>query len=218
MSDAKVCVGCGAAFEKPYGLGRMNWERRKFCTMGCRVAHRRGGNQKPIPMECGAVAVPLTKGRYALIDAADADAVLKSMWRLNGRGYASSGQSKNGDHVLMHRMILPDCEEVDHINGDRIDNRSSNLRPATRRQNAMNMRIRKDGVSRYKGVYWDSRAGKWAVSIQANRERRYLGLFDDEKSAARAYDVAAREMCGEFARTNFPLDSFRERSTEESTC
>ena len=90
--------------------------------------------------------------------------------------------------------------EIDHINGDRLDNRFVNLRKATRWQNAVNQGQRKNNTSGYKGVTWHSQAKKWAARIMVNRKSIRLGLFDDPKEAYAAYCTAAIFYFGEFAR------------------
>ncbi len=143
--------------------------------------------------------IPLANARgVAQVDTEDAPLVLAHKWRLHSQGYASAGAG-----CLMHRFL---CEGryVDHVNGDKLDNRRANLRPVTKGQNAMNAKKPRDGVtSRFKGVS-RFRSGKWIASIMFNGERRHLGYFFDEEAAAKAYDAAARELCGEFARLNFP--------------
>jgi len=93
--------------------------------------------------------------------------------------------------------------EVDHANGDPDDNRIANLREATTTQNCGNAKRRSDNVSGRKGVYWHARDQKWAALLRHKKIRYYLGYYDDPDEAARAYDRKARELYGEFARTNF---------------
>ena len=93
--------------------------------------------------------------------------------------------------------------EIDHINGDGLDNRLVNLRPVTSHQNHAN-RHKIWGVSRYKGVNRSaSKRNPWRAEIQVKGRSIYLGVFPSQEAAARAYDAAAREHFGEFARTNF---------------
>jgi hypothetical protein len=93
---------------------------------------------------------------------------------------------------------------IDHINGNTSDNRIDNLREATRTQNQGNQRkTSKETSSKHKGVYFSISNKKWAAYINKDRKRRHLGLYEDEDSAAMAYDKAARELFGEFAKTNF---------------
>jgi hypothetical protein len=150
-------------------------------------------------------------GRIALIDDGDYDLVTQHPWhvqeqRRSGRPtgpYAAAtvrtGSPPRGSTILMHCLILGQ-PGVDHRNGNGLDNRRANLRPATHAQNQRNQRPRIVSTSEFKGVSWDSHRLKWHARIA----RRHLGRFDDELAAAKAYDAAARELYGEFAWLNFP--------------
>ena len=112
----------------------------------------------------------------------------------------------------MHRQILdaPQGVWVDHIDGDGLNNRRSNLRLCSATENARNRRPVPNCHSRYKGVSWHKRQKKWAVRIGKPKESIYLGSFDDEMEAGVAYDRKAEELFGEFAYLNFPqLVEFR---------
>lgn len=103
--------------------------------------------------------------------------------------------------LLMHSFLLG-SPGVDHINHNGLDNRRANLRLATPAQQAANKRPI-GGSSAYKGVSADG-TGRWRAQIQVGGKPRYLGLYDDELLAARAYDDAARSAWGEYALLNFP--------------
>lgn len=106
----------------------------------------------------------------------------------------------------MHRAILvaPSGAEVDHINGNGLDNRRSNLRLATVNMNRWNMNGRRS-ASTYKGVSLvPDGSGMWRARICFLSKKQELGKYDNEADAARAYDRRARELHGEFARLNFP--------------
>lgn len=112
------------------------------------------------------------------------------------------------EHHLVHRIVfalvhgyLP--EEIDHIDGDGLNNYPENLRAATRDENARNVRM-KTNKSGYTGVCWRKDCKKYQAQITADRKNRHLGMFDDPIEAAKAYDKAAREYHGEFATLNFP--------------
>jgi len=109
-------------------------------------------------------------------------------------------------NVSLHRLILmaPKNMIADHINGDTLDNRRSNLRLVTPQQSVYNTRGHNDSSSRFKGVSYEKSRGKWAAGITVNKVHLNLGRFDDEREAARAYDRAALIHHGEFAWVNFP--------------
>lgn len=95
---------------------------------------------------------------------------------------------------------------VDHINGNRLDNRRVNLRYATRQQNAWNARAKSEKASRFKGVRLSKSKLRWRACIGVDGKQVGLGSYQSEVDAARAYDAAARKYCGEFAALNFPRE------------
>lgn len=127
---------------------------------------------------------------------------------LRGGKYVSVSVS-----VPLHRALLNprDGMEVDHINGDRFDNRRANLRLVTSAQNKWNVKRRSPGASRFRGVCRhrarkNEKVIRWQANIKVNKQLVRLGYFRDEEQAARAYDVAAKKYHGEFATLNFPED------------
>jgi hypothetical protein len=155
--------------------------------------------------------VELAGGKgYALVDDADIELVAPYSWyrHSNGHGgfYARAylpGSGRGAPHGYMHQLLAG--RGADHENGDGLDNRRANLRVATGSQNMANQGSR-GGTSQYKGVGWHRGAGKWIARITVNYQGRHLGLFADEEAAARAYDAAAFEAWGEYARLNFPQE------------
>lgn len=105
--------------------------------------------------------------------------------------------------IYMHRVILRAAPkvQVDHIDGNGLNNRRSNLRLASDCQNKWNRDKPKSNTSGYKGVF--RRDERWAAYIKHNKRRYYLGAYSDPVDAARAYDRKARELHGDFAKTNF---------------
>lgn len=155
--------------------------------------------------------VPLTQGYYAYVDPEDFDRVMTRCWqtrrtRVPGKVYAAT--LIDGHLVFLHRFVLglPQGVEIDHEDGDGLNCRRSNLRPATDRQQAINRRRKRTSKAPYKGLYWIPRLQRWAVSLRINGRTKSLGTYDDAEEAARVYDAWARELYGEFARLNFPED------------
>ncbi len=162
--------------------------------------------------------IPLTQNKFALVDDSDFESVSRFKWCAqgtgNGRFYAARRAQNRIE--LLHRRLLNAVpgQEVDHINGDSLDNRRENLRLASRLENSRNIGKQKPlATSRYKGVCFVPQLNKtnpWIAYIGgslkcgARLKRRYLGYFSDETKAALAYDRAARVEFKEFAKLNFP--------------
>lgn len=157
--------------------------------------------------------IPLTRGKYAIVDVEDYERLSRYKWYAceGGRGFYAvrSGTPVKGKRrsVKMHREVLrmPDGLIIDHINHNGLDNRKSNLRAASPAQNSWNKRKQRGRYSSiYKGVHRDREKKKWVASIAKNNKAIKIGLFDDERDAARAYDAMAKKLFGEYAYLNFP--------------
>ena len=149
--------------------------------------------------------VPLTQGKFALVDDEDFEWLSRWTWSAyssrSGNWYATRrvrvSEKYDTTSIKMHQQILGHSG-VDHRDGDSLNNQRSNLRAASVAQNNANSSSCRGSTSKYKGVSWHKRGQKWSVFIQ----RRYLGLFETEIEAAGAYDKAALETFGEFAKLN----------------
>lgn len=158
------------------------------------------------PPECppGARLISLTNGEFAIVDEEDYDELSRLTWHRGDRDYVVHTVGLDGAtrQLLMHRVVAraPHDVLVDHWDGNRLDNRKSNLRDATYRQNAQN-RAPING-RRFKGIF--PFRGRWKARIKFEGKNIYLGIYDTEEIAAKAYDHAAARLFGEFARLNFP--------------
>lgn len=153
--------------------------------------------------------------KVVLIDARDMPLVKQYSWRYSPNskspefGYVvTTAKKPNGKAgtFSLHRLLMGNPKQhVDHINGNRLDNRRSNLRLASQLQNTYNARkTERKTSSQYKGVYLDKQTSKWVARIRKDGTKVQLGSYDDEALAALAYDIELLKIAGEFARTNFP--------------
>lgn len=154
--------------------------------------------------------IELTNGKIALVDDEDFKEISRITWYYRREGYAvgnlPSPEKGVYPKVLMHRYIMDakKGEQVDHINGNKLDNRRENLRIANASTNKANCGLRSNNKSGYKGVYKASgkRNKQWTASIKVNYEKISLGYFFTPEEAALAYNEAAVKHFGEFAKLN----------------
>lgn len=144
--------------------------------------------------------IQLTKGKFAIVDERDFEYLNQFKWhavssknsdetwyarrKINGSG---------GKHIMMHKEILLDASEIDHINRNGLDNRRSNLRPLSHSDNMRNKQKLQNTKSKYRGVHPTNggRSGSWMARITINKKTIHLGSFKNEEQAAEAYKNAA---------------------------
>jgi len=140
-------------------------------------------------------------GEKIIVDTEDLPKVEEYNWCISGGGYAV--RCINMKNVYFHKQIIEtkEGEWADHINRNKLDNRKCNLRSCTPSQNAFN-RTPSHKTSKYKGVSLSKKNNNWVAMIYKGKDVRYLGSFENEIDAAKAYNEAAKELFGEFAYLN----------------
>lgn len=152
--------------------------------------------------------ISLTQNKFALVDDEDYDFLMQYNWYLHisdGKEYAArSIKIPKRKIIYMHRFIITvsDKSYVDHIDGDGLNNKRSNLREVSNAQNQMNTKSRNGTTSQYKGVSWNKKCGSWVAFIRIKKIHTYIGKFQIEEDAAKAYNHRAQKEFGEFARLN----------------
>jgi len=144
----------------------------------------------------------------------DEDFEYISLFRWHGGGskqrYAKRMQSgPKKKFIYAHREILgaPSGMEVDHIDGNSLNNQKSNLRLCSHRENCSAFHSRKGRTNPYRGVSWHKTRGQFIARIRVNYLTIFLGWFTVPEDAAKAYDIAAVKHFGEFANLNFPTST-----------
>lgn len=130
--------------------------------------------------------IPLTSGKFALVDDADFTFLNQWTWRLNKDGYANRRQGTK--RVFMHRLLngTPDGLFTDHINRNKLDNRKKNLRTCDKSLNGINRGAQNNNKSGHKGVYFEEWTKKWCASLFLKGKRLYRGRFSKKEDAIKA--------------------------------
>ena len=162
------------------------------------------------PLDQSIRLIPLTQGKTAIVDAEDYEALSAHHWIASGREgksfYAVRYEWKNNKRIASYKMhsviqLVPERWVVDHINGNTLDNRRSNLRAVTYSQNSINRRLQSNNTSGHKGVSRNAITGKWTVLIQVEEEYKLLGSYASFDLACKIYDAVAAVLHGEYRRT-----------------
>jgi hypothetical protein len=152
----------------------------------------------------GLVQIPLTKGKFATIDAEDYVRVVSCGKWYYSRGYAITRQRVDGKQVtvFLHRFIMnaQKGEILDHKDGDGLNNTRQNLRFCTHDENMRNRKLSKSNTTGFKGVVFNG--SSFIAQMRHNKETIYLGSYGSPIDAAKAYNKAALERQGEFAKLN----------------
>lgn len=150
-------------------------------------------------------SISLNHGYVTLVDDEDFEWAKASTWFIHRGSTKVYARRQTGRKTeMLHRLItnVEPGNYVDHINGDGLDNRRSNLRVCSTAENARNRGASKANTSGFKGVHRNRR--RWRAVITVDYNYKHLGTFDTPEDAAKAYDAAAKELHGEFAQLNFP--------------
>lgn len=155
--------------------------------------------------------INLGNGYKTLIDEEDLNLTIGYLWRRRCNGYVGAykrGRTRlTAKNIALHRLIMGVIDNpvhIDHINGNKLDNRKSNLRLATMSQNLGNQRKQnRKTSSRFKGVSFNTEKMKWAAYINCHGKRYRLGYYISEIMAALSYDKMANILFGEYAKPNF---------------
>lgn len=157
--------------------------------------------------------------KYAVVGMRDFHKITEKKWCCANPGKGKTCYARrrlkncergNGEWgVLMHREIMKVSSvsiQVDHVSGNGLDNRRSNLRAATREQNQRNRGKNRNNTSGFKGVSWMKQKSCYRATITHERKQVHLGLFKKAEEAAKAYDASARRLYGAFGKLNFPVN------------
>jgi hypothetical protein len=204
-----VCESCSGVF----AVHSYRAKTARFCSVKCHNDVKRYWTDR---IAAGDVA----ELRAALLDALDLSPDGGLTWKRNTGGRGKAGEragwitrfgyeriALGNVEIFSHRAIflmshgyLP--AEIDHIDGDGLNNRPENLRAATSVENKWNTGLASHNKSGFKGVSFDKGRGQWVANINVRGAHRYIGAFDDPAEAASAYDAAAHRYHGGFAKTN----------------
>jgi len=147
--------------------------------------------------------IPLTQGKFALVDAEDYEQMMKYNWYAWYKRGHISARRESGKNLAREIMGVPRGAEVMHKNHDGLDCRKSNLQIVSHSEASQHKRLRENKTSKYKGVSWEKQRQKWEAKIYKDGKGYHLGRFDDEEDAAQRYDEKALELYGDTAYLNF---------------
>lgn len=204
IKEHRVCDCCGSDY-KVLKLRDKGYYCEKHYNQMYRYGETHEGKKKfkenKYIFNNDIVEVYTVKNEKILIDKEDYGKIKDYYWSLNSQGYAIS--VINGKHKRLHLMIIdkPKGTVIDHINGDKLDNRKSNLRICTQKQNSRNTKLAKNNTSGVTGVY-KTKYNTYSASIMVNRKQICLGTYKNIKDAIKARREAEEKYFGEFKPRN----------------
>jgi len=157
--------------------------------------------------------IPLTQGKFAIVDDEDYEYLNQFKWCAHWHDDIKQYRAvRNNTYrvyprtISMNRIIIGagSNAQVDHINGNTLDNRRCNLRVCNNAENNRNRWLQSNNKSGYKGVCWNKKSKGWEVQIKVFGKKKHGGIFKSKVIAALKYDQMAKDNFGEFARINFP--------------
>ncbi|QKS60904.1 AP2 domain-containing protein [Cupriavidus gilardii] len=148
--------------------------------------------------------IETSRGQKIFVDDHDYEELSQYTWHVGSHGYAArSVHGPKRATVLMHRQIMGLSAgyrtQVDHIDGNTLNNCRSNLRLCTQKENKQNIRLKSNSRSRIKGVYYDAARDRWQAYICVDKKKIHLGRHKTPEDAHMAYAAAARAYFGDFA-------------------
>lgn len=159
-----------------------------------------------------AIPLPSQEELHALLEYRDGNL----FWKVKRRGNVKAGDEAgyvnklgykrvgiNGKHYLQHRLIWimhgnDPVDFLDHIDGDRLNNRIDNLRPATISENGCNAKLRSDNNSGIKGVFWDKKYMCWCGRVRFKGKSHFIGYFKNKEECAKAVKELRKKLHGDF--------------------
>lgn len=145
----------------------------------------------------------LNKNKVTFVDDEDFEFLNMFNWKIKIENNVETVYCSMKLHKFLAKLYNFDIKDViDHKDGNRLNNQKSNLRPASRKENSRNMKVRKN-ITGFKGVYPNLNKTRFVAKIFTNNKQVHLGVFDTAEEAAKVYDEKARKYFGEFAKTNF---------------
>jgi hypothetical protein len=144
--------------------------------------------------------IHLTQGQSTIVDDVDYEKYRFIRWQAIKGRYTWYARSTIG--YLHHHILNVQNLEVDHIDGNGLNNQKENLRLATRAENARNCKLQRNNTSGFHGVSYQKQINRWMAYIKVNGKRKYIGVYETKEAAALAYNKAAKQYHGEFAKFN----------------